>query len=129
MIRSVIFSVLVVVAGCSNSDLHRVSGQVTFGDGSPVTVGRIVVSYDDGSSSWGRVQKDGSFRVGTKIDGDGMRGGTFRVAVKDAIVPTENGEPGGFKQIVHSRFADPATSGLEFTVPDQTTWNIVVEKP
>jgi hypothetical protein len=126
---SVICVIVGLVAGCGRSDLHRVSGQVSFGDGSPLSVGRVVVSYEDGSSSWGRIQKDGSFRVGTKKDGDGMRGGTYRVAVKDAIVPTENGEPGGFKQIVHPRFADPATSGLEFTVPDQTTWNIVVEKP
>ena len=126
---SAIFIILGIVAGCGRSDLHRVSGQVTFGDGSPLTVGRIVVSFEDGTSSWGRVQKDGSFRIGTKKDSDGMRGGTYRVAVKDAILPTENGEPGEFKQIVHPRFADPATSGLEFTVPDQTTWNIVVEKP
>ena len=56
-----------------------------------------------------------------------MRAGTYRVVVKDAMVPGE--EPGTFRSIVHSRFADPATSGLEFTVPDQTTWNIVVEKP
>lgn len=127
--RAVICGILVIAAGCGRSDLHRVSGQVTFGDGSPLTVGRVVVSYDDGSSSWGRVQKDGSFRVGTKKNNDGMRGGTYRVAVKDALLPTENGEPGEFKQIVHPRFADPATSGLEFTVPDQTNWAIVVEKP
>jgi len=129
MIRVAIVAFLIIFAGCSRSDLHRVTGQVAFDDGSPLSVGRVVVSYEDGSSSWGRVQTDGSFRVGTKKEGDGMRGGTYRVAVKDAIVPTESGEPGGFKQIVHPRFADPATSGLEFTVPDQTTWNIVVEKP
>lgn len=128
-IWAVICVIVGLVAGCGRSDLHRVSGQVKFGDGSPLTVGRVVVSYEDGTSSWGRVQKDGSFRVGTKKNNDGMRGGTYRVAVKDALLPTENGEPGEFKQIVHPRFADPATSGLEFTVPDQTTWAIVVEKP
>lgn len=31
--------------------------------------------------------------------------------------------------LVHKRFADPATSGLEFEVPKQTKWEIVVEKP
>lgn len=126
-IWAVICVIVGLVAGCGRSDLHRVSGQVKFGDGSPLTVGRVVVSYEDGTSSWGRVQKDGSFRVGTKKDSDGMRGGTYRVAVKDAILPGE--KPGEFLGVVHPRFADPATSGLEFTVPDQTTWPIVVEKP
>ena len=31
--------------------------------------------------------------------------------------------------LVHKRFADPATSGLEFEVPKQTKWEIIVEKP
>jgi hypothetical protein len=31
--------------------------------------------------------------------------------------------------LVHKRFADPVTSGLEFEVPKQTKWEIVVEKP
>ena len=85
------------------------------------------MAYDDGKGAWGLIKPDGSFSVGTLKERDGMRAGKYRVAIKDAMVPGE--EPGTFRTIVHPRFTDPATSGLEFTVPDQTTWAIVVEKP
>jgi len=127
-VSSLLVGILAVV-GCGRSNLHRVAGRVSFADGSPVKAGRVVVEYGDGRSAWGSVKSDGSFTIGTQREGDGMRAGTFRVTVKDAIVPVEKGEPGEFKAIVHKRFADPATSGLEFTVPEKTVWEIVVEKP
>lgn len=128
------FTVAIVVAAfylsaCGRSGLHTVRGRVSFADGVPVPTGRIVVSYGDGKASWGSIKPDGSFAVGTLKQSDGMRPGTYRVAVKDAYVEEEkNGEKVSVP-LVHKRFADPATSGLEFTVPDKTVWEIVVEKP
>jgi hypothetical protein len=116
-----------VLAGCGRRDLHRVTGRVSFPDGSPLTTGRVVVAYGNGTSAWGRVKPDGSFTIGTLKESDGMLAGHCRVAVKDALLPTET--PGEFRAAVHPRFADPATSGLEFTVPEKTVWEIVVEKP
>ena len=127
LLRSVTCAIVLIAAGCGRSDLHRVSGQVAFSDGDPVSTGRVVVAYDDGKGAWGLIKPDGSFSVGTLKERDGMRAGKYRVAIKDAMVPGE--EPGTFRTIVHPWFTDPATSGLEFTVPDQTTWAIVVEKP
>jgi hypothetical protein len=127
LLRSLLCVTLFIAAGCGRSDLHRVSGRVAFSNGDPVSTGRVVVDYNDGKGAWGLIKTDGSFSVGTLKESDGMRAGTYRVVVKDAMVPGE--EPGTFRSIVHPRFADPTTSGLEFTVPDQTTWNIVVEKP
>jgi hypothetical protein len=123
----IFLSTVFLMAGCGRSDLHRVSGTVSFSDGSPVPTGRVVVAYGDGKGAWGIIKPDSSFTIGTLKDNDGMRAGAYKVAVKDAMVPGE--APGTFKSLVHPRFADPATSGLEFTVPDQTTWDIVVEKP
>ena len=121
---------LIAVAGCGRSGLHPVRGRVSFSDGSPLPTGRVVVSYGDGTASWGRINPDGSFAVGTLKQSDGMRPGTYRVAVKDAYVEVEKkvGEKVSVP-LVHERFADPATSGLEFKVPDKTVWEIVVEKP
>jgi hypothetical protein len=58
-----------------------------------------------------------------------MRPGTYRAAVKDAYVEVKKNVETVSEPLVHKRFADPATSGLEFTVPDKTVWEIVVEKP
>jgi hypothetical protein len=118
----------IAVAGCGNG-LHPVRGRVAFADGSPLPTGRVVVSYDDGTTSSGSVNPDGTFRVGTLKMTDGMRPGTYRVAVKDAYVEeVKNGRTVAVP-LIHKRFADPATSGLEFTVPEKTVWEIVVEKP
>ena len=119
---------LAAVAGCGSRGLHRVQGQVSFPDGSPVTAGRVVIEYGNGRMAVGRIRSDGSFRIGTLTESDGMPAGIFRVAIKDALVPKSD-TSSEFLTIVHSRFADPATSGLEFKVPDQLFWKIVVEKP
>ena len=116
-----------VVAGCGRSDLHRVSGTVSFADGTPLHCGRVVIAYGNGSGAWGRIRQDGTFTIGSRAEGDGMKSGPCHVAIKDALVAGD--EPGTFKSIVHPRFADPATSGLEFEVPKQMKWEIVVEKP
>jgi hypothetical protein len=116
-----------VVAGCGSRDLHRVSGRVTFPDGSPVGCGRVVIAYGDGTAAWGGIREDGRFTIGTRRENDGMRAGVCRVAVKDALV--RQGVEGEFVRIIHKRFEDPATSGLEFTVPDKTVWEIIVDKP
>ena len=120
---------VIAVAGCGRNGLHPVRGRVAFADGAPVPTGRVVVSYGDGKASWGSINPDGTFRVGTLKQSDGMRPGTYRVAVKDAYVEVQkNGETVSVP-LIHKRFADPATSGLEFTVPDKAVWEIVVEKP
>jgi hypothetical protein len=125
-----LFVATVCLPACGRSGLHPVRGRVSFADGAPVPTGRVVVSYGDGTASWGSINPDGSFAVGTLKQSDGMRPGTYRVAVKDAFVEVEKkvGEKVSVP-LVHKRFADPATSGLEFKVPDKTVWEIVVEKP
>lgn len=117
-----------LTSGCGPRDLHRVSGSVTYPDESPVIAGRVVIEYGDGTAAVGVIQPDGSFSIGTRRENDGMRAGTYRVAVKDAMVPVgPQGE--NIRVLVHPRFADVATSGLEFSVPEQTTWKIVVAAP
>jgi hypothetical protein len=131
---------LAMAGGCGRRGLHKVSGSVRFVDGAPLTQGRVVVDYggDSGAGAWGRIRPDGSFTIGTLSDGDGMRAGTFQVAIRDAVImppgsefPDPYAKPGPTEptHLVDERFRDPTTSGLSFTVPDQTVWEIVVEKP
>ena len=120
-----------VLVGCGRSDLYRVKGRVQFPDGTPLSKGRVVVELGGtAGQAWGRVKPDGSFTIGTLKENDGMKAGVVRVAIKDAeVLPNPNDPQDRGRQLVHRRFADPATSGLSFRVPEQTDWKIIVEKP
>jgi hypothetical protein len=115
-------------SGCSRSGLVKVRGRVTYADGSPVPLGRVVIdSGDSPTGAWGRIKSDGRFTLGTLKESDGIAPGNYRVAILDAN--TAGGPEGPGKRFVDDRFTDYATSGLEFRVPDQTDWQITVEPP
>ena len=118
---------LAAAPGCGGrSGLVRVSGRVTCADGSPVPLGRVLIDAGGKSTgAWGRIKSDGRFTIGTLKENDGIAPGTDRVAILDASTPSGPDGPG--KQFVASKFANFATSGLEFRVPEQTDWQIVVE--
>jgi hypothetical protein len=121
-------AVLPLASGCKRSNLVKVRGRVTDTNGSPIPLGRVVI--DSGNSptgAWGRIKSDGRFTIGTLQENDGMAPGTYRVAILDTSTP--DGPEGPGKQFVDGRFADYATSGLEFRVPEQTDWQITVEPP
>ena len=123
------------LAGCGRSDLHAVSGTVRFPDGSPLTTGRVVVTYVPQAAygGWGYIKPDGTFTLGSLTQTDGIRAGTVRVAI--TFASEADGKPGGDggsakpKPLVHARFESPETSGLSFEIPRQTKWEIVVERP
>ena len=118
---------LVSTVGCRDSGLVRVKGSVTYADGSPVPVGRVLVDVGGKpTGAWGRIKADGRFTIGTLKDNDGIAPGTYRVTVVDAAIL---GPDGSAKRFVASRYTDFSTSGLEFRVPEQTTWTIKVEPP
>lgn len=114
-------------AGCGRSNLVRVHGRVAYSDGSPVPVGRVLLDVGGKpTGAWGRLRSDGRFTIGTLKDNDGVAPGTYRVAIVDAAM---TGPDGSGKLLVASQFTDFASSGLEFRVPEQTDWQIVVEPP
>ena len=118
---------LVAAPGCRRSGLVQVRGRVTYADGSPVPLGRVLIDAGGKSTgAWGRIKSDGRFTIGTLQENDGIAPGTYRVAIVDALILEPNGST---KMIVAKPFSDFATSGLEFKVPEQTTWTITVEPP
>ncbi len=130
--RSLAVAALVLfAAGCAEQRIHPVRGTVKFADGKPLAAGRVTIDTGDAlTGSWGAIQPDGTFVMGTNTPTDGVPAGTFRVAIVGAIT-----QPSGDqvmldpKPLIHERYTRPETSGLTFTVPDQTVWDIVVEKP
>lgn len=119
--------ILLTCSACSRSNLHRVSGRVHFADGSPLTSGRVAIDFGDGRSARGRINADGTFKMGTLKDRDGVRPGTWQVTILDSDLL--DFATGKVVQQVHDRFQNPETSGLSFTVPDQMIWDITVEPP
>jgi hypothetical protein len=117
--------------GCG-AKLHPVKGRVHFPDGSPLTLGRVVIDQGNAATgSWGLIKPDGTFEMGTHTTSDGVPPGTHRVYIENAVTFPPPGHRGPFtpKPLIHVRFTDPKRSGLTFEVPRQTVWDIVVEKP
>ena len=117
--------------GCG-SDMVRVSGTVTFTDGSPVTRGSVL--FADGTfSASGDIQPNGSFILTSIRRGDGIRPGEY-VVIIERNWDDELDEDGRVIRAdpfeVHPRYSSRETSGLMFTVEarKRNVFDIVVER-
>ena len=129
--------VLLVAVGCSNK--VPLSGTVTFSDdGAPLTQGAIFFQSDK-IRAQGNIQKDGTYTVGTDKQTDGLPRGAYQVYITGtaslAFVADSSmfADGGGQRtvetQVIDSKYSDPATSGLSFTVDGKTrTFDIQVER-
>ncbi|MDR0610121.1 MAG: hypothetical protein LBG58_08430 [Planctomycetaceae bacterium] len=118
---------ILFVTGCGGI---KVSGKVTFPDGSPLDTGKVTFESDQ-NSFFGTIQKDGTFQLGRLKDGDGIIAGKYRVAVNAS---TPEVAPNGFlistTHFVAEKFRSPKTSGIEYDIQKKTTnISIVVEPP
>ncbi|MGL4943019.1 MAG: hypothetical protein ACRC46_07500 [Thermoguttaceae bacterium] len=113
--------VVALLVGCNNK--ASVKGKVTLTDGAPLTKGRVVFSTPK-SQAIGIIQKDGTYTMEEDGRGTDLPPGEYAVAV-NAAESTETG------QIYHAhpKFANPETSGLKFTVPSSSGYDITVEPP
>ena len=95
------------------------SGRVAFADGTPLTQGMVVfdsVAETAAVGARGVIGSDGSFRMGTRGDADGVPAGRYRVAI---ALPARDGDTGAVNMsgpAVAAKFTAFETSGLEFTV-------------
>lgn len=70
--------------GCSGNGgaTEKVTGTVTFEDGTPVTGGTIIFAdTQKNSSSVGYIQDDGSYTLGTFDEADGAPQGNYKVSI------------------------------------------------
>ncbi|MDR3196376.1 MAG: hypothetical protein LBU34_00785 [Planctomycetaceae bacterium] len=122
------------LTGCS--DKIKISGTVTFSDGTPITKGNVV--FDNGTESYfGTIKSDGTYVTGGNKQIEGIPNGTYKVWLAQTEI-TENisdadGHVASYNvtQTVAKKFTSPNTTELTFEVkPDgQKTFDIVVEKP
>lgn len=121
-LRSFACPVLVValaaLAGCGGAE-STVTGTVTL-DGQPVGPGVIVFASAGGASnpSDGAIQVDGSYFLRTGRE-EGLKPGNYNVGVtvldQPAVKPGERSMEVA-KYITPQKYAEPSTSGLQFTV-------------
>jgi hypothetical protein len=131
IVRCGILFALLALAGCG-SGRYRVSGKVSYEDGSPLTEGNVVGEATiDGKlvGVQGSVAKDGTFEWGTNRPGDGAFPGTYRVIVLPrALGDTELSQ--GMQPDVDRKFTSYESSKIIFEVkPGANTLNIQVSKP
>lgn len=121
---------LLFLAGCG-AGKYKLGGKITFEDGSPLTDG-IVVFQNGGFESRGTIQKDGTYVVGSLSENDGIPPGDYKVYIVNA---NENKGMGAnampiLVPLIHSKFANPNTSGLTFKVDgSKKDFDIIVTKP
>ncbi|PQO44772.1 hypothetical protein C5Y93_16870 [Blastopirellula marina] len=92
-----------------------------FEDGSPVPYG-MVRFVNDSYETFGNIN-DGVVEIGD-ADG-GVPPGVYKIAVQATI---DEGEKRG-ESIIKTKYASVNTSGLEITVEENKSIDIVVEKP
>lgn len=132
---------LFFIIGCGNPS---VKGKVTLQDGTPVTVGKVY--FENGAfAATGTIQKDGSYKMGTTKEGNGIPPGKYKIAIMGAIInkfpevtePKKPAKLGGFEargpieftNLVHPKYTSINTSGLEVEVKGSMKYDIVVEPP
>lgn len=129
--------VLATLVGCGEN--CKVTGKVTFPDGTPLTRGKVVFETTNYISK-GQINKDGTYVLGTNNPKDGAPPGTYRVCFTDLINPTVTTTPspkGGPPKIqmskpespIHHKYYDSQKSGLVCEVKGRTKFDIVVEPP
>lgn len=110
----VVALVLIVAAGCGRR-MCQVEGKVVYRDGTPLGGGMVIFEPIDAGPkalcSRGAVEKDGSFRLGTESETDGVAEGTYRVLVVPLF-----GVPGARPVKIDPKYERPETSPLEYTV-------------
>ena len=121
---------LLLCVGCGKN--VKVSGKVTFDDGSPLSIG-MVIFRSGATQSKAPIEKDGSYIVGTLKTGDGLPRGQYQVYITGAIDSKGISATGAALsppvELVDSKFTSPETSDLTCEVKGNTVFNITVTPP
>lgn len=125
-----ILFVLVASLGCGSN--CKVTGKVTFKDGTPLTHGEVIFETSDTVAS-GKIQPDGTYTLGTKNLADGVPKGTYAVAVRamdesgitSGMLPGEAPPP---KSLIAKQYRTSSSSGLSCEVKGKTVYDIAVER-
>jgi len=134
--------ILLFCVGCGKNVPLR--GKVLDQDGNPITIGMVNFSSEKGLSR-AKIQSDGSYRVGTLKETDGLPPGIYKVYVSGAEVPIESPpsqgpqqldsmgqpvkRPPAFRRLLATPYTTEATTPLTCEVPVKgNRYDVIVEK-
>lgn len=134
-IRRWLAPAIVLLASCSNEDVHKapiaVKGMVTI-DGKPLadaTVGLFPDTYRVGRASTGKTDKTGAFSLSTLVDQattlPGVEPGSYRAIVTKLAKVQPKG--GGLKSDIPTRYADVHTSDLKVVISEESDQTVKLE--
>ncbi len=114
--------------GCNRGPKIVVAeGVVQFEDGSPVVVGTVEtksLAYE-GIQATGKIERDGSFKLTTFVEGDGAAVGEHQcVVVQFVMAEGLKGHQPSTQGVVNPKHRNYSTSGLRISVPDEGTKSI-----
>ncbi|MDX1928668.1 MAG: hypothetical protein SFV81_19220 [Pirellulaceae bacterium] len=117
--------------GCSTGR-YPATGIVHYPDGAPVEAGTVIAEAKVNGELVGvqaNIEKDGSFKLGGAVPGDGALPGSYRAMV----MPVTLGDSeiaAGMTPAVASKYANIETSGISFEIkPQENKLDIEVTKP
>ncbi len=129
---ALLFAVAVVATGCGKP---KVTGKVTFADGSPLTQGTVNFT-DDKIICKGSIKDDGSFEMRTLKPGDGVPPGTYKVYLTetmrfgDAVESTSLDTTAKMHETVNDvppKYSNPEQSGLTIEVKGSMKYDITID--
>lgn len=129
---ALLFAVAVVATGCGKP---KVTGKVTFADGSPLTQGTVNFT-DDKIICKGSIKDDGTFEMRTLKPGDGVPPGTYKVYLTEtmrfgeAIESTSLDTTAVMHKTVNdvpAKYSNPDQSGLTIDVKGSMQYDITIE--
>jgi hypothetical protein len=116
--------------GCSPK-LFNVSGKVTLTDGTPLTVGKVF--FISGiTQAEGTLDQSGNYSLSLQKGKSGIPAGSYQVLVTGAFftpqkLVTEDEMDTGTRPMINSIYAETETSPLNCTVPNENSYDFVVE--
>lgn len=140
----VVIAMVFCTAGCSKN--VQVSGKVTFPDGTPLTVGKVTFETDKFVAS-GQLKADGTYRLGSLSERDGIPPGVYQVYIAGAMkqegtsnmsVPTASTSGTRtttsmampvFVPAVAPKYTTASNSGITCDVKKSMTFDFEVEPP
>ncbi|XZE20537.1 hypothetical protein SH449x_000412 [Pirellulaceae bacterium SH449] len=131
-ILCLVFAVAILSSanGCNRGPrIVTAEGIVQFEDGTPVVVGTVEtksLKYD-GLQAAGKIQRDGSFKLTTFVNGDGAAVGEHQcVIVQFVMAEGLTGHKPSTQGVVNPKHASYASSGLLINIPDEGTKSLKI---
>ena len=115
----IVFAVVALLSltGCSNK--VALTGKVTYSDdGGPLDVGTVCFATDTYVAR-GTLRPDGTYRVGSISERDGLPPGTYQVYIDGArrVIGTDRLGLPIYEPLIDRNFFSGTTSGITLTVP------------